>query len=178
MSRELFTLSFPTLGETASNWVNTIRHESVPSIAPHFTLAFGSDQVPDDAYLAHVAAIADQVATFDIHCRRVVVGTDHRDDTGYCFLTPDEGNSSLHRLHDLIYTGPLERCLSLSTPFIPHMTLGHFETTGLAKMFCDDLNRRPISIAGKVEELTVIVLENGETQSLGRFPFDAQVSAS
>jgi 2'-5' RNA ligase len=40
------------------------------------------------------------------------------------FLLIQEGNSSIIRLHDEIYTGLVADCWRKDLPFVPHLTLG------------------------------------------------------
>lgn len=157
MDHELFTIAFPELSETGAEWIERNRQQEKRNIAPHFTIAFGVGIIPKHEYLSHVSNVAKATPAIEFHCRRVTVGTDHRDNTGYSFLVPDKGNSEMYRLHDRLYSGPLLNSLNLEVPFLPHLTLGHFETLAIAKEFCDALNTQGISVSGRIGGLSVVV---------------------
>lgn len=58
---------------------------------------------------------------FPIHLKGFEKAVDH-----WLFLTVQEGNDKIVRLHDELYRGPLEKYLRPDLPFIPHIALGLF----------------------------------------------------
>jgi 2'-5' RNA ligase len=99
-----------------------------------------------------------------------VVWTEHRQDGGNVFLVPDEGNSAILQLHDLLYGGPLAHELRLDIPFVPHLTIGRCRSLAEAKALSDALNAEPIRIPGSIREISVVAEADGALAVLSRFP--------
>lgn len=78
----------------------------------------------------------------------------------YVFLVPDEGMSSIIRLHDLIYSGDLSSSLRLDIPFVPHITVASSKNLSHCKSLCDRINSERLEIRGEVHELA-LVIEDG-----------------
>jgi len=177
----LYTLAFPTLREADAAFVARFRglHDGLQAdrVAPHFTLVFASNGVSEDAYLAHVEAVARRRAPVDFTCRHAMLGADGESETGYVFLVPDEGYSGLSRLHDRLYSGPLASRLRLDLPFVPHITVGRHARREVAKELCDALNDTGLCIPGRVETLAVSALEEGRVNTLATFALDGRSAA-
>jgi 2'-5' RNA ligase len=143
-------------------------------VEPHFTIAFGASGVDDDDYLEHVRKITAALHPITFHCRYAMLGADENSDTSYIFLVPDEGNSALSLLHDRLYSGLLASCLRIDLPYVPHITIGRCSERQKAKELCDELNARPLSIAGSVEALTVALMVDDIIKNLRSFELTAR----
>jgi 2'-5' RNA ligase len=165
----LYTLAYPTLSEPDRAFIGRLRdaHDARDRdvVAPHFTLVFGCQAVPEAEYLQHVASVAAESRAVRFCCRYAMLGADDGDATACVFLVPDEGYSGLSLLHDRLYGGILAPQLRLDLPYIPHITLGRLSDRGRAKQLCDELNRKGIRIDGSVESITVGALENGRIRN-------------
>jgi len=173
MTRRLFTLAYPLLSAADRALIGAFRAEydqfQMHVVEPHFTFVFGTTGVREDVYFKHVRRIAAASAAVTFHCRYAMLGADDSDVTAYVFLVPDEGNSALSLLHDQLYTGPLVSYLRLDLPYVPHITIGTLSDREKAKCLCDELNARGLSIAGKVESLTVAAMVDNKVQDLRSF---------
>jgi 2'-5' RNA ligase len=170
LMHDLYTLAYPRLAEMDRAFIekfraeHDLRYRNV--VAPHFTMAFGCSAVAEPQYLDHVEGVALSSGRLRFCCRYAMLGADHQDDTAYVFLVPDEGNSSLSRLHDRLYSGPLAPHLRLDIPYIPHITIGTVDDREAAKKLCDKLNENGILIEGSVDALTVAAFENGRIRDI------------
>ena len=178
MSRALFTLALPDLAPDIREWVRQVRAAHDPAFASrvgaHFTLVFGDTSVDPAAYLAHVRTVAAAGAPFPFACRRAEVGTDHQDDTGYAFLVPDEGRSDIVSLRAALHTGILARLLRPDIPYVPHITVGRFDSVALAAEACGALNASGIDVSGRITALTVVAMQaDGRIDEVERFPLGA-----
>ncbi len=168
----LYTLAFPTLSREDRHWINQRREQHDPvflKVRPHFTLLFGGTDIPRHIYSRHVAKIAERESSFKFQARRVSVGVDYFGSGGYAFLVPDEGHSNLLSLHDKLYSGPLLSHRRLDLPYVPHITLGKYDSLEKTQQLCSQLNEQRISISGIVDTLTIVAEENGAVRELEQF---------
>jgi 2'-5' RNA ligase len=174
----LYTLAYPTVSASDRALLDRFRAEHDlryrDVVAPHFTLAFGCTAVAEDDYCRHVAAVAQRTPAITFSCRYAMLGADHAEDTGYVFLVPDEGYAALSRLHDALYSGPLEPHLRLDIPYVPHVTIGTLADRRLAKQLCDELNVAGVRIEGRVGAVCVGALADGRIRDLATFPLAAE----
>lgn len=155
----LYVLAVPKYPPEAQRWIDAVRARHDPlatRIAPQVTLVFGQTVLAQAALIEHLMGVGEDVSPFDLVCRRVVVGTDHTGPAGYAFLVPDSGNAALHALRDRLHGGPLAPARDLSIPFVPHITLGRFDSPQQAARVCDMLNRRLPELRGRVEALRAV----------------------
>lgn len=173
MTRRLFTLAYPALSAQDKAMIDAFRAEHDQRyrhvVAAHFTLVFGLAGISERDYLNHVESIAAMAAPVPFHCRYAMLGADESDDTAYVFLVPDEGNSAIALLHDRLYTGILAPLLRLDLEYVPHITIGTCPARQDAKALCDALNGQGISIAGRVEALTVAAMTGGIIENIEAF---------
>ncbi len=177
MTRMLYTLAYPTLTANDRDWIEAFRQRHDEPyrdvVAAHFTLVFGTNEIADNPYLAHVRAVAKACSPIDFTCRYAMLGADYETGRGYIFLVPDEGYAGISRLHDRLYCGLFAPMLRLDLPFTPHMTIGTLEDRPAAKALCDGLNADGVSIDGSLESLAVCALEQNRIVELDRFSLGA-----
>ena len=170
--KTLYTLAYPVLSHSDAQWIAALRGRHDPQagiVEAHFTMVFACSAVAEDAYLAHVEALAGVSPPVRFTCRYAMLAADDQGARAYVYLVPDEGYSGLSRLHDGLYTGPLAERLRLDIPFVPHVTLGSTADRRAAKRLCDELNERGVAVDGRVDALTVAALEEGRLRDLARF---------
>jgi 2'-5' RNA ligase len=172
--RTLYTLAYPSISAADSEFISSIRAvhdlQFKSIVEPHFTMVFGINSVPEAEYKAHVHSVAQQSSPVSFVCRYAMLGADDQDETGYVYLVPDEGYSSLSVLHDRLYSGPLESCLRLDREYVPHITIGRLSDRGAAKALCTRLNARGVHVQGAVRGLSVGAIENGRVTNLAELP--------
>ena len=164
-------LSYPELSPGDHAWIQSIRAEhdtQYEIVGPHFTLVFPVTSQEQDAFVTHVRNRAQGQAKFYFVLRCAVVVKDALSAHTHVCLVPDEGHSTMVKLHDRLYTGPLAAELRLDIPFIPHLTVGNAANAQACKRLADDLNARGVSIHGEIAALDVARYEGGRVESIGR----------
>jgi 2'-5' RNA ligase len=170
----LFTVAIPEFEPRDREFIESFRarhhpkHHSV--ISAHFTLVFRCSPISESEYHSHVASVAQSLSPISFSCRYAMLGADDEDETAYVFLVPDEGYSGISRLHDALYTGPLEPFHRLDLPYIPHITIGASASRPEAKRLCDSLNAQGLSLHGTVSHLHVGSVQDGKFIVSGSFP--------
>ncbi|MBR8838315.1 MAG: 2'-5' RNA ligase family protein [Stigonema ocellatum SAG 48.90 = DSM 106950] len=114
---------FPAI---TTNNINQLRKEYDPLvnwIDPHITVVFPIKGVLDDEQrlIDHIETVLRAWKPFSIHLQ----GLEHSFDN-YLYLTLQEGNTDVIKLHDEMYTAMLRRYRRDDILFIPHVTLGVF----------------------------------------------------
>jgi len=164
---EYYTVAFLDIAANDMRWIQLFREQHDPFYAtldPHFTLVFGIGDLPENLYLTHVADVARSSQRIDFTCRYATVGADDLNDGAYVFLVPDEGNSAISQLHDKLYGGAFKPYLRLESAYIPHISIASMKDFGRAKVLCEELNARPVCIAGRISALTPGILRDGRFQ--------------
>lgn len=172
----LYTVAYLQIATQDMLWLQLFREKHdlrYAVVDPHFTLVYGIRGLSQTVYLRHVAGVARLSRQIHFTCRYAMVGAGDADDTAYVFLVPDEGNAAIALLHDQLYRGPFEPFLRLDLPYIPHISIGSTQDFALAKTLCDELNGRPIHLAGRISALTAGVLRDGRFDSCGTYGLDA-----
>jgi len=169
----LYTIAYPFLNESDRLWIESFRaaHDRSKQkvIAAHFTLVFGAAVVPVDRYQSHIESVVQGTSVIRFCFRYAMVCADQHNDSAYVFLVPDEGYSAISKLHDLLYTGPLESSLRLAFPYIPHITVGYLPSQLEAKRLCDILNEQNLEIAGVINTITVGSIKDGTFGNVARY---------
>lgn len=101
---------------------------------------------------------------FAIRCS--VINKDAFNDYWHVFLTPDEGNSEIIKLHDALYSGELSDNLLLEIPFIPHIGIGNSKDKWICKKLIDGLNEREIIIEGSITQLAIVSYVDNEVNTI------------
>ncbi len=132
------------------------------------TLLFGYDGIAEVDYLDHVGGIARDAETIRFHCRYATLGSDRESETAYVYLVPDEGFGAISLLHDRLHGGPTASGLRLDLEFTPHIEIGRLADRKTAKRLCDRLNAEGVSIAGSLDALTVVAVQQDGVTEIGR----------
>ena len=169
----LYTLCYPRLSIEDRRFIDAFRREHDTSycdvVAPHFTLAFAIDEVPEPVYREHVAAIARSQAALPFCCRYAMVGSDEAKRNFYVFLVPDEGYAAISRLHDRLYAGVLAPYLRLDIAYVPHIGIATGADALQIKSLCDELNANGVEIRGQIDTLSVCAYDGTKVTSLESF---------
>lgn len=169
----LYTLCYPTLTSEDRRFIDDFRREhDVPFrdvVAPHLTLVFGCDEVPELTYREHVRAVAQSQRVIRFSCRYAMVGNDDSNESYYVFLVPDEGYSEISRLHDRLYRGVLAPYLRLDIPYVPHIGIATIADPRRIKTLCDELNSTGVAIHGQIEAMSVCSYDGTKITDLETF---------
>lgn len=169
----LLIISYPELSSQDANWISAVRQRhgflKHSVLAPHVTLVFPLSDITEDELVAHVGALVTGQPTIDFVLRSSLLVKDDSSDNYYVLLVPDEGFSSIVRLHDKLYTGLLTSRLRLDLPFIPHVTIGFSSDILGCKSVVDELNNADLALEGKIACLDVVRKEAETAWTVRRF---------
>src|SRR5436190_10027149 len=147
----LYTLCYPNLTTKDRQFIEEFRNEyDIPfrdAVAPHFTMVFGRNDVPESEYREHVRVVAQPQGVIHFSCRYAMICNDDSNDNYYVFLVPDEGFSEISKLHDRLYLGLLAPHLRLDIPYIPHIGIATIPDAHRIKALCEKLNSTAITIS-------------------------------
>lgn len=118
------------------DWIERIRRIYDPQhafVEPHFTLVFPFNGIPTERVIPHVESIIGRTPTIGFALRRASAARDQLRSRTHLFLLPEEGNDALHQVHDALYSGVLAKKLNADIPFVPHVTVGAFESSDEAE---------------------------------------------
>lgn len=155
----LLVVAYPELRSQDQAWIQSIRERYDPHfelIAPHLTFVFPNDTIDATLLQQHGARVCQAFSAFRFAVRTTMIVKDQFSPLTHLFLVPDEGFSQIVGLHDALYRGPLAESLLLEVPFIPHITIGAFDTSSAAKAQADAINRQRFVIDGSIERLSLI----------------------
>ena len=174
MTRSLFVINYPTIAPEDFNWIQSVRKQYdelyQEIINPHFTIVFPVFNFQEKAFIKHIKQAIQEIEAFDCVLRCAVLGDDAFSDYTHVFLVPDEGYSSIVKLHDRLYTGILTNELRLDIPFVPHIGIANSRNAQRCKQLVDELNAKSFEIRGKVEKLDVIWYEDDKVDVIEQIP--------
>ncbi len=165
----LAVLAYPQLSRDYYNFIQEFRSKNdrhFPLFEPHFTFVFPVYDIKENDFKEHIIKTAARLkpAEFTLNCAITV--KDFFSEFWEVFLVPDKGNSTLIKMHDLLYKGLLITHLRIDIPFIPHINIGSdvdpFHCINLA----GELNNSDISIAGRIEKLSIVRIEENSVETI------------
>ena len=153
-------VNYPTFSKDDFDWIQSVRRQHdrlyYDVVDPHVTLVFPTDDICELTLIHHVRQHAEAFPAFEVVFRCAILGDPSFQEHAHAFLVPDEGFSNVVRLHDRLYTGPLEKELRLDLPFVPHVGIANTPTPAACKVIIDNLNAQAFEIRARVETLHVI----------------------
>jgi hypothetical protein len=112
----LLVLAFPKLSENDYKWIDSFRknHDSIfyGVGEPHFTIVFPTFDIDPADFIKEIKDRSSDFPKFNFNIRCAMINNDQLSDYCHIFLIPDEGNSNIVKLHDLLYVEKIE-CLKL-----------------------------------------------------------------
>jgi 2'-5' RNA ligase len=170
----LVALSYPRVPEEHQKFMDEVRNRHDRKykdiVRPHFSLVFSVPDIPETAFLAHVAAIAAKHEPIPFVCRYAMTHDDRANDDWYVFLVPDEGFSAIARLHDELYTGILAPHLLLDRPYIPHIGVATNRDNLACKRLADELNSGALLVSGAIDAITISEYDGTAVRDLRQVP--------
>lgn len=170
----LLVLGYPTLDAADFRRVQAFRADHDPlfrSVAPHFTLVFPLEDLPEETLISHVRRIAKQQPKVEFVLRSAKVYLPHPgEEEAPIFLIPDEGYDALLRLHHQLYSGPIASHARHDMAYIPHITIGRKRDQAAAKRALAEFGPQGFAIGGAVTRLTVVRHANGLVTDLVETP--------
>ncbi len=165
----LLLVAYPDLNADDYTWIQDIRrtHDSNYSlISPHFTVVFPTHTTDPARFIEHVTTCTQQCASFSFAIRCAMIVKDSYNPMTHLFLVPDEGYSTLVKLHDELYRGVLEPGLNLDVAYIPHLTIGDHLHAHALKPVADAINHQNRCIFGRVRKLDILAYEHDRVKTL------------
>lgn len=129
-------------------------------VKPHFTIVFPVFDIKEDEFIKEVKTQTSNLNGFDFTIRCATISKDTFSEYFHAFLVPDEGFSSIIKIHDKLYSDRLKDNLRLDIDFVPHIGIGNSTNKLLCKKMVDDWNKEEFEIAGTIKQLTVVKYEN------------------
>ncbi len=152
-------LAYPKLKDSDRKWIDDFRKKNsilYGVVDPHFTIVFPTHGISYDEFENHVINTTNNIKAFDFKIRCAILNNDSLSEFYHFFLVPDEGNSNIIKLHDLLYTGILRESLLLDIDFVSHIAIGSNKDSQKAKELVDELNSQNFEIEGKIDTLDII----------------------
>ncbi len=166
-------LAFPKFSYRDYKWIQSIRkeHDKIyyDVVEPHFTIVFPVFNFNLKEISAHVSKVVKNIKRINFSLRVTTIVKDSFSDGVDVFLTPDEGNSDIIKLHDKLYTGILLKELRLDIPFISHIAMGRGEDALASKKRADKINKEKFLINGIIDELDLVEYEHLIVKSIKKF---------
>ena len=161
----LHVVAYPDLPAADVERIQLCRrdHNSLyPVIGAHFTIVFS---VPDMALSDFTAEIKKQISGISAirFClRSAVINKDAFSDYYDAFLVPDEGFSSIVKLHDRLYAGMLAPHHRLDISYIPHISIANATDPHFIKQIVNDWNAEELAISGSISSLDIVNYDRDE----------------
>lgn len=162
--RTLYTIAYPVVSAEARRFIDRVRAAHDPQhgiVGAHFTLLFGSATLQESVYTEHVREIARQASPIRLACRSAVTGADAVTPAVHVYLMPDEGCDAILQLHDRLYRGPMAAQRRTEIPYLPHITVAAKADLRAAQALCDELDAAGVDVVGRIDRLTVGMLQDG-----------------
>jgi len=170
---QLLIVSYPELAQEDAEWLVSLRerhrelgHSVLP---PHFTLVFPLSGMSKSTLARHIKERVVSSSRVQFALRSSILVKDDSSDNYFVMLVPDEGFSSIVKLHDRLYTDVLASALRLDIPFIPHVTIGYSVDVQACKNIVDTLNRENFEVQGEIFRLDLVKKENDQAWTVQQF---------
>ncbi len=157
-------LAYPHIEKKDYAWIQSIRakHDErfYKVVEPHFTIVFPVFEIEEKIFINHAVSTAKKFKEFYFVLRCAQIVKDSFSDYTDVFLIPEEGYRIFVKLHDALYTGPIEKDLRLDIPFIPHIGIANNIDPCKCKTMADEINQKGVEIVGSIGKLDVVSFEN------------------
>lgn len=162
----LMVLAYPNIEKKDYDWIQSIRsrfdERYFNIVEPHFTIVFPLVDISLEQLIKHVTAVSRKFGKFYFVIRCAQIVKDSFSDYTDVFLIPEEGYRIFVKLHDALYTGPLEKELRLDVPFIPHIGIANSIDAKHCKNIADGINSKNLEIVGEIDKLDIVQYENNK----------------
>lgn len=117
----------------------------------------------------HIQSIAKQYQPIRFVCNYALVYDDDSSDNYYIFLVPDEGFSSISKLHDALYSDFMRPSLRLDIPFVPHIGIATHKDKDYLYDLAQKWNKENLAIEGAIDHLTLCSYDGSTVKDLTTF---------
>ncbi|MBN2442712.1 MAG: 2'-5' RNA ligase family protein [Spirochaetales bacterium] len=156
----LLVIAYPQLSDADLKWIDDFRKEYdtlfYGIVEPHFTIVFPTFGISQSQFITEIQDKVKTFKSFDFTIRCAMMTNDPLSSFYYVFLSPDEGNSNIVKLHDACYSGILRSTQRLDIDFYSHIGIGNTNDPVKCKELVDMINNQNRIIKGTVSALHVI----------------------
>lgn len=166
----MVVLAYPKFSDSDFKWVQSHRETYdklyYNIVKPHFAIVFPTFNLSENIFIDEILNKCVDEVTIKFILRSAVINKDSFIDTYHELLVPDEGHSSIIKLHDKLYSEKLFPELRLDIDFIPHIGIGNSKDPINCKHNVDRINKSNIEISGIIEILDIARYENNKIETL------------
>ncbi len=166
----LLAITFPKLNQDSFQRIQNYRkvHDTLyyHIVDPHFTLVFPVSGWSGEDFIAEIKAGLSGFNSFDFTLKSAVVNKDSFSEMYHTFLVPDNGFSSIVKLHDRLYDGKLLSERRFDIDFIPHIGIGNSPDKFKCKSMADEWNATGFEINGLIDSISIIDYSNATVSTL------------
>ena len=170
----LAVIAYPVLDKKDYRFIQDFRKQHDPLlysvIEPHFTFVFPVKGMLKDDFTQEILKQSEGGGCFDFTIRCAVVNKDSFLEYSHTLLVPDEGFSSIVKMHDKLYSDLLIKEQRLDIDYIPHVGIGTSKDILQCKQMADELNKSQLEIKGLIKELTIVEFENNRIENQSIIP--------
>ena len=149
---------FPKFGNDI-NLIQAIRDRYDPlaqKIAPHITLVFPFEsEILSSELHQHLHNKLYDWKLFNITLQGISCESEN-----YLFLNVVQGQKEIIKIHDLFYSGLLNKFLSKKHIYKPHLTVGRLENSNTARIAMDRLKDFDYKFETKINKITTEIISN------------------
>lgn len=125
-------------------------------VKPHFTIVFPVFDINENDFITEIINLSNEITAFDFEIKCATINKDSFSDYYHLLLVPDNGYSSIVKLHDKLYGEKLFKELRLDIDFIPHIAIANSKDKIVIKKMADEWNMKDFSIKGTFNKLTIV----------------------
>ncbi|MDD3970678.1 2'-5' RNA ligase family protein [Proteiniphilum saccharofermentans] len=163
-------VSYPELCDTDYKKIQQYRKENdewlYTVVEPHITFVFPVFDMAEKNFIAEVEDLSGNVDKIDFVFRCAIINKDSFSDYYHALLAPDEGFSSIVKLHDKLYCRSLKPYHRMDIDFIPHLGVGTSKDKDKCKSMVDEWNEQSFSITGTVSRLSIVRYEGNSVERI------------
>jgi 2'-5' RNA ligase len=153
-------------------WIEDLRRIHDPHhgvVAAHVTLVFAFTSPAPEEVIRHAREVGGRFAPFDFVLKSTQAVRDATGEGSHVFLVPGPGAAEIVALHDALYGGPLAKQLRPDIPFVPHVTVGHFQSHQDAAAVALELSGA-VDVRVSLDRLDVVAFDGGPITVLETVP--------
>ncbi|MDR3679163.1 MAG: hypothetical protein P4L41_04285 [Flavipsychrobacter sp.] len=169
----LYAIAYPQLAANDLELIQKCRKENnrlYGLIDPHFTFIFMVSDQTISSFTAEVTKRLRDVKRIHFTLRCATINKDAFSGYYFAFLIPDEGHSSIKKLHDKLYSYKLSNHHRLDIDYIPHIEIANSLDKIKIKQLVDQWNETDFAITGTIAYISIITFENGILETVAAIP--------
>ena len=168
----LLVLAYPELSKLDYEQIQEFRkqHDKLhyAVVEPHFTIVFPLNDWAVEPFTAEIGKQTKSLKPFGFCLRCATINKDAFSEYHHTFLVPDEGYSSIIKLHDRLYADKLFSHRRFDIDFIPHVGIGNSKDPLDCIEMAQRWNHQDFAICGRVAALDVVDFDGTGTRTLQR----------